>query len=192
MGGDSGGHEFDVSAESRAYFRDRRATRSLLLCVSTALIVLIAGLTLKVADQVASGYSFALWQSGLYAAIVLLVGGSAVVGLWGYVGMAPGALRVRLTEYGIDLEEARKAKHYTWSDLGQGFKLRDWSEVPSVAGAGPPYYFVERWGRTHALSQEAFESIIAASRKHQMMVRESLQEVGLVSGRVRVYSVSLE
>jgi hypothetical protein len=164
--------EFDVSAQNLNYYRNRRIGRWIGLILAAGLsLFLFYGIS-RAIDQVSSGTSLSSIQLAVFVALVLTVGPTIVVLMWGVITMGPGAERIRISSAGIELKGPRSSlKSFEWRSPRLSFDLRDWSDQPVVAGTGNPYYLAIPGGRTHALSKEAFESILEDARDRRLVTR---------------------
>jgi hypothetical protein len=153
---------FDLTEPSGRYVADKRGPRIALMIGVFVLIACVLGVSLKVALQVDSGYTLSSNQVYLFTSFVVLFGLLALYLIWLRVGIAPGAVCVVLSDQGIELAgPGARLDRLQWTDPHTAFELQNHSSDRFLAETKLPYFLVMKRGRTTALTQEAYDAILA-------------------------------
>lgn len=174
---------FDISGPACAYNLDRRGRGIALLVGVLVLVGSILGVSLKVASQDATGYRLSEGQWDLYLSFTVLFVLLLVYALWLVNGIAPAANKLVVSDLGFELSgPGSRVERHGWEDPGTSLSLWNHASDRSQEEMGLSYSVDVHLGRTHALTQEAYDRLLYECKERGLIVPDTDRDI-FVTGR---------
>jgi hypothetical protein len=163
--------DFDLSDLSQQDYRGKRPGLYIVLAVIIGLTVESILLTLpRWSDLVQHGLRSAggeVFIFGLTLTVVIV----AIMCL-GIARFFAGAETLRVDDTGVYLRyPGRASDSFEWNDYRKEMILHDFRQSPRRMRTNTAFFLFVRWGRSSALSEPAFDSILAKARSRGADIR---------------------